>query len=280
MANPTEELLLDVRVAEASPLFKFYLNQEKKILGTISVAIFLTLWELVGNTFQLINPMFMSAPSLVGKAAFEMFASGEIYNDLYVSGIELAGGYLLSVVVAVPFGIAIGWYKKVAYIFDPFVNAMNATPRVALLPLVIIWLGIGILSKVGIIFLGAVFPILINARDGVKTTPSNLLTAARSFGASEWMLFKTVVLPSTVPFILTGLRLGLGRAIVGVMVGELYAATAGIGFMITVAGATFQTDKVFVGVLIFALTGMIGTEAITRVEKRFNRWRPAVGSAE
>ena len=280
MANPTEELLLDVRVAEASPLFKFYLNQEKKILGTISVAIFLTLWELVGNTFQLINPMFMSAPSLVGKAAFEMFASGEIYNDLYVSGIELAGGYLLSVVVAVPFGIAIGWYKKIAYIFDPFVNAMNATPRVALLPLVIIWLGIGILSKVGIIFLGAVFPILINARDGVKTTPSNLLTAARSFGASEWMLFKTVVLPSTVPFILTGLRLGLGRAIVGVMVGELYAATAGIGFMITVAGATFQTDKVFVGVLIFALTGMIGTELITRVEKRFNRWRPAVGSSE
>jgi len=280
MANPTEELLLDVRVAEASPLFKFYLNQEKKILGTASVAIFLVLWELVGNTFQLINPMFMSAPSLIWKAAFEMFSSGEIYNDLYISGIELAGGYLLSAVVAVPFGIAIGWYKKVAYIFDPFVNAMNATPRVALLPLVIIWLGIGILSKVGIIFLGAVFPILINARDGVKTTPLNLLTAARSFGASEWMLFKTVVLPSTVPFILTGLRLGLGRAIVGVMVGELYAATAGIGFMITVAGATFQTDKVFVGVLIFALTGMIGTELITRVEKRFNRWRPAVGSSE
>ena len=283
MANQnesTQELLLDVRVAEASRLFKFYLNQEKKILGTISVTIFLVLWELVGNTFQLINPMFMSAPSLIWKAAFEMFSSGEIYNDLYISGIELAGGYLLSAVVAVPFGIAIGWYKKVAYIFDPFVNAMNATPRVALLPLVIIWLGIGILSKVGIIFLGAVFPILINARDGVKTTPLNLLTAARSFGASEWMLFKTVVLPSTVPFILTGLRLGLGRAIVGVMVGELYAATAGIGFMITVAGATFQTDKVFVGVLVFALTGMIGTELITRVEKRFNRWRPAVGAAE
>ena len=283
MANPnesTEELLLDVRVAEASRLFKFYLNQEKKILGAASVTLFLTLWELVGNTFQLINPMFMSAPSLIWNAAIQMFSSGEIYNDLYVSGIELFWGYFLSAVVAVPFGISIGWYKKVAYIFDPFVNAMNATPRVALLPLVIIWLGIGILSKVGIIFLGAVFPILINARDGVKTTPVNLLTAARSFGASEWMIFKTVVFPSTVPFILTGLRLGLGRAIVGVMVGELYAATAGIGFMITVAGATFQTDKVFVGVLIFALTGMIGTELITRVERRFNRWRPAVGSAE
>jgi NitT/TauT family transport system permease protein len=276
----TEELLLDVRVAEASKLYKFYLNNEKKLLGGASVIVFLTIWELVGNVFQLINPMFMSAPSLIGKAAVQLFGSGEIYNDLYVSGIELFWGFFLSAVVAVPFGIAIGWYKKMAFVFDPFVNAMNATPRVALLPLVIIWLGIGILSKVGIIFLGAVFPILINTRDGVKTTPMNLLTAARSFGASEWMLFKTVVLPSTIPFILTGLRLGLGRAIVGVMVGELYAATAGIGFMITVAGATFQTDKVFVGVLVFALTGMICTELITRVERHFDKWRPKVGAQE
>ena len=280
MADQTQELLLDIKVAEASKLYKFYLNQEKKILGTAAVVIFLVIWELVGNVLQLINPMFMSAPSLIFSAAVQLFGSGEIYNDLYVSGVELFWGYLLSAVVAVPFGIMVGWYKRASYIFDPFINAMNATPRVALLPLVIIWLGIGILSKVGIIFLGAVFPIMINARDGVKTTPYNLLTAARSFGASEWIVFKSVVFPSTIPFILSGLRLGLGRAIVGVMVGELYAATAGIGFMITVAGATFQTDKVFVGVLVFALTGMIGMELLTRVERRFDTWRPKVGSGE
>ena len=273
-----EEVLLDISVAEASKLYKFYLNQERKILGTIAVAIFLTIWELVGNTFQLINPMFMSAPSLVFKAAVQLFTSGEIWNDLYVSGVEFAWGYFLSIVVAIPFGIAIGWYKRFAYVCDPFVNAMNATPRVALLPLVIIWLGIGILSKIGIIFLGAVFPLLINTRDGVKTTPANLLTAARSFGASEWQIFRSVVLPSTVPFILTGLRLAVGRALIGVMVGELYAATAGIGFMITVAGATFQTDKVFVGVLIFAITGMIMTDVIDRYEHRFDKWRPKVGA--
>src|SRR5207253_10352577 len=109
--------------------------------------------------------------------------------------------------------------------------------------------------KVGIIFLGAVFPMLINARDGVKTTPQNLLNAARSFGATEWQIFKRVVFPPTVPFTLTGLRLGVGRALVGVLVGELDAATAAIGFMITVAGATFQTDKVFVGILILPLPG-------------------------
>jgi NitT/TauT family transport system permease protein len=283
-----QEILLDVKIAGASKLYKFYLNQEKKILGTLAVILFLTLWEFMGGVWSVynpipflrVNPMFMSAPSLIWKAAVQLFESGEIWNDLRVSGIEFFWGYLLAVVFAIPFGIMTGWYKRMSAIFDPFINAMNATPRVALLPLVIIWLGIGILSKVGIIFLGAVFPMLINTRDGVKTTPQNLLNAARSFGASEWMVFKTVVLPSTVPFILTGLRLGVGRGIVGVMVGELYAATAGIGFMITVAGATFQTDKVFVGVLIFALSGMISMELLTRLERRFDKWRPKVGAAE
>lgn len=281
-----EELLLDIKVADTSRFYKFYLNQEKKLLGAVAVALFLTLWEFMGGAWSVynpiaalrINPMFMSAPSLIFQAAVGLFSTGEIYNDLYVSGIEFFWGFFLSIVVAIPFGIGMGWYKKMAYCFNPFVNAMNATPRVALLPLVIIWLGIGILSKVGIIFLGAVFPLLINTRDGVKTTPQTLLNAARSFGASEWQIFKSVVFPSTVPFILTGLRLAVGRALVGVLVGELYAATAGIGFMITVAGATFQTDKVFVGVLIFAISGMAMTEIIDRYERRFDKWRPKVGA--
>ena len=282
-----EEVLLDVRVAEASALYKFYLNQEKKILGTGAVILFLALWEFMGGAWSAynpisvlrVNPMFMSAPSLVAQAAYGLFSSGEIYNDLYVSGIEFFWGYVLAVVVAIPFGIGVGWYKRMSYLFDPFINAMNATPRVALLPLIIIWLGIGIMSKVGIIFLGAVFPMLINARDGVKTTPHSLINAAKSFGASEWQIFRSVVFPSTVPFILTGLRLGIGRALVGVLVGELYAATAGIGFMITVAGATFQTDKVFVGILVFAITGMVLTETVDRLERRFDKWRPKVGAA-
>jgi ABC-type nitrate/sulfonate/bicarbonate transport system permease component len=278
MAEQAKEVLLDVRVADASKLYKFYLNQEKKILGTVSVVLFLAVWELVGNVYQWINPLFMSAPSLILKAAIELFRSGEIWNDLYVSGIEFFWGFILSVVVGIPFGIAVGWYKRAAYIFDPFVNAMNATPRVALLPLIIIWLGIGILSKVGIIFLGSVFPLMINTRDGVKTTPVNLLNAAKSFGASQWQIFGSVVLPSTLPFILTGLRLAVGRALIGVFVGELYAATAGIGFMVTVAGATFQTDKVFVGILIFIIAGLIGTNALDRIERRFDKWRPKVGA--
>jgi NitT/TauT family transport system permease protein len=289
MANEkaaANEVLLDIRVAEASSLYKFYLNHESLILGTSAVIIFLLVWEFMGGAlspynpipFLRINPMFMSARCLIFKAAVDMFSSGEIYHDLKISSIEFFWGYVLAVVVAIPFGILTGWYKRLSYIFDPFVNAMNATPRVALLPLVIIWLGIGILSKVGIIFLGAVFPMLINARDGVKTTPLNLINAAKSFGASEWQVFRSVVFPSTLPFLLTGLRIAVGRALVGVLVGELYAATAGIGFMITVAGATFQTDKVFVGVLIFAISGIILTDILDRIEHRFDKWRPKVGA--
>jgi len=280
MAKEADEVLLNVGVADASKLYRFYLNQEKKILGTIAVVLFLVVWELVGNVYQLINPMFMSAPSLIAKAGVELFRSGEIWNDLYVSGVEFAWGFALSVVVGIPFGIGIGWYKKMAYIFDPFINAMNATPRVALLPLIIIWLGIGILSKIGIIFIGAVFPLMINTRDGVKTTPITLVDAARSFGASQWQIFKSVVVPSTVPFVLTGLRLAVGRSLIGVFVGELYAATAGIGFMITVAGATFQTDKVFVGILIFIITGLVATDILDRIERRFDEWRPKVGALQ
>jgi len=130
-----------------------------------------------------------------------------------------------------------------------------------------------------IVFLGAVIPICINAMAGVRTTDARLLRVARSFRAGEGRLFRTIIFPSAVPFILTGLRLGVGRAMVGVVVGELYAATAGIGFMITVAGASFQTDKVFVGVVIIACAGVLMIEALGRLEARFETWRPKVGAA-
>lgn len=271
--------LMDVRVAEASRFYKWYLIHERAVLGFSSVVLFLAAWEYVGGYKELINPIFMSAPSRILKAGYGLFASGEIWNDLRVSGTEFIVGYVLAAVIGIPFGILAGWYKKFFYITDPFLSSLNATPRVALLPLIIIWVGIGIWSKIVIVFLGALFPILLNTLDGVKTTDERLLKAARSFGADDFQIFRTVVLPATVPFILSGLRLGVGRALVGIVVGELYAATAGIGFLITVAGATFQTDKVFVGILIIAAAGVISFELLNRLERRFDNWRPKVGAA-
>jgi ABC-type nitrate/sulfonate/bicarbonate transport system permease component len=159
-------------------------------------------------------------------------------------------------------------------VLDPFVSALYATPRIALLPLVMIWFGIGLASKIAIIFLGAVFPILVNTITGVRTIGADFIKVARSFGASDRQLFFTVALPSSVPLLLAGLRLGLGHALIGIVVGEMYGATAGIGFLISVSGARFQTDRVMVGIIIIALAGVLMTSLLRAIERRFERWRP------
>jgi NitT/TauT family transport system permease protein len=250
---------------------------ERALLGTLSVAVALAAWEAAGR-LRLVDPLFISAPSRIVAAGIELFASGGLWNDLRVSGIEFLAGFALSVLVGIPLGLVMGWYRRVADVLDPFVSAFYATPRVALLPLVVIWVGIGIWSKIVIVFLGAVFPVLLSTYSGVRTTDGRLLRAARSFGADDLQIFRTLILPGSVPFIVTGLRLAVGRALIGVVVGELYAATAGIGFLISVAGNSFQTDKVFVGVLLIALVGIASMELLTRLERRFDRWRPAVGA--
>src|SRR5206468_9135363 len=160
------------------------------------------------------------------------------------------------------------------YALDPFITFLYATPRIVLLPLFIIWFGIGVESKIAVVFLGAIFAILINTTAGVRNLDANLVKVARSFGASDFQLFRTIALPGSVPFILTGLRLGLGHALTGVVVGELVAAQAGVGLMMATAGATFQTSKVFVGLVIVASTGVIMTYALSKIEQRFQSWKP------
>ena len=271
--NDTEQQAVDNERPQPWPI-RVYLRHEKKILGTITVLVVITVWELAGSVWTVVNPIFLSSPSRVWRAAVELFQSGRLLNHLYVSGIEFFWGYFLSVIVGVPLGIALGWYRRFNYSMDPFINALYAAPVVAFLPLLVIWMGIGLASKLTLIFMAAVFPIVMNTRDAVKTTPGTLLEAARSFQASQYQIFKTIVLPSAVPFILAGLRLGAGRALIGVFVAELYIAQAGVGQMIAEAGATFNTDVVLVGVVIFSIVGMITLELLTQLERRFDKWRP------
>jgi len=169
-----------------------------------------------------------------------------------------------------------GWYGRVNAALDPFVSALYATPRIALLPLVMIWFGIGLMSKIAIVFLGAVFPILVNTITGVRTIDAEFIKVARAFGSSDRQLFVKVALPSSVPLLLTGLRLGLGHGLIGIVVGEMFGATQGLGFLISVAGARFQTDRVMVGIIIIALAGMAMTAILRAIERRFERWRPDV----
>jgi ABC-type nitrate/sulfonate/bicarbonate transport system permease component len=253
--------------------YRFYAKNENLLIGAGAVIAFLCFWQFSVSA-KLVNPLFTSSPIQIAKTAAVMFSQPQIYTDMKVSGIEFFWGYLLSIAVGVPMGIFMGWYRRVNAIFEPFVSALYASPRIALLPLVVIWFGIGLGSKIAIIFLGAVFPILINMVTGVRTVDRNFIKVAKSFGASDWQLFATVVMPSTVPMLLAGLRLGLGHALVGIVVGEMYAATAGIGYMISVAGSTFRTDQVMVGIILVAIVGVALTEALRSIERRFERWRP------
>jgi NitT/TauT family transport system permease protein len=253
-------------------------RQERLLIGSASIAGFLLAWESVGRS-GLVSPIFLSSPSAIAAAAAAMWASGELLEHARASAAEFALGYLLATATAVPLGLAVGWYRRLEYALDPFLAALYATPRVALVPLLVLWLGIGLWSRSCVVFLGAFFPICINAAAGVKTVSLAHVRVARSFQASDGHLFRTIVLPSCVPFILAGLRLGIGRALVGVVVGELYGAAAGVGFLIAVAGATFQTERVFVGIALIAAFGIACNELLARAQARVERWRPPVRPA-
>jgi NitT/TauT family transport system permease protein len=260
----------------AQAIARFYRTHYRLILGASGVIAFLLFWQWAG-TSGVSNPLFTSSPTKVAQAFVSLAAKGELGNDILVSGQEFLIGFGLALVVGIPLGILMGWYKPLDALLDPMVNFFNATPRVALLPLMIIWLGIGQNSKIAIIFAGAVFSILINTIAGVKNLDAQILRAAHSFGASDMQIFRTVALPGSVPFILTGMRLGLAHALIGVVVGELYASTAGVGHLIAIAGNTFQTDKMFVGVVIIAGAGLAVTAIFGRIEAHFQSWRPHRG---
>ena len=268
-----QDIVARTQDTDAPPQRSLWQRNENFLLGLGSVAAFLLFWE-VSVALGWVNPLFTSSPSRIAATGYEMFADGSIYPDLIVSAQEFALGYGLAVIIGVPMGILMGWYSRLNAVLDPFVNALYATPRIALMPLIIIWFGIDIWAKIAVIFLSTVFPILVNTMTGVRTMERDFVKVARSFGATDGQLFKTVALPSSVPNLLTGLRLGLGHALIGIVVGEMYGASAGIGFMMQTAGATFQTDKVMVGIIIIAGAGMALTQVLKMIELRFDVWRP------
>ncbi len=244
-----------------------------RIIGTVAVTVFMISWEGVVR-LGMVNPLFTSSPSRIVSTFFGMTHEGVLAKDIRVSGTEFLIGYSLAIVVGIVLGVAMGWYRDISAALQPFVSALYSTPRIALVPLFIIWLGIGIWSKVAVVFLVAMFQILISTEAGVRAADESLIRTARSFGAGNRQIFTTVVLPGAVPFLIAGLRLGLGQALVGIVVGELYAATAGIGYEIAVAGATFQTDRVFVGIVILATAAICMMWALRQFELRFESWKP------
>jgi NitT/TauT family transport system permease protein len=255
-----------------------FAGQERLVVGTLSVGLFLALWQIVAWS-GVIDPMFVSSPSRIASVAVMMIDEKDFWRDVSVSTQEFLYGYLSAILVGVPLGLLVGWSRRLHYLLGPIIDMMNAVPRVTFLPILVLWFGIGIWSKFAVVFLGAVIPILISTYAGVCTNEARFLRVARSFSATQLKLFTSIILPGTVPFIFTGLKYASGRALLGVVVGELYAATAGIGHMIANAGNTFQTDVVFFGVFLFTMTGVAMTTLLDRLERHFERWRAPVGGS-
>jgi ABC-type nitrate/sulfonate/bicarbonate transport system permease component len=248
---------------------------EKYVYGVGAVVLVLALWQIVA-ALRIKPAIILPGPTDVILAFRQLFASTTIWADLATSGKELLYGLVLATLVGLPLGLLIGWYRRMSYAASPLINFLYATPRIALTPLLIIWLGIGQTSKIAIVFLMAIFPILINTASGVQNLDPAVLRVARCFGAGDLQIFRTIALPGSVPFIISGLRLAVGQALIGVFVAELSGATHGVGMLMNNAGQQFQTSVVFAGLIIFAITGVVLTGLLRAVEQRFAAWRPQI----
>lgn len=236
----------------------------------ISIACFLALWEVVGRS---VNPLLLSSPSQVAQAAYDMIVSGEIFGALYESGTTLVIGFLIATIAGVGLGLFIGRYRRVDAATNWLVNGLYATPLVAIVPLVTLWFGLGFSAKLFIVGIIAIFPILINTVSGVKNVPATLLDVGRAFDASERQTFVKIILPAALPYIMTGLRLGIGRCIIGMVVAEFYTAVGGLGALIMKYGNQYDTSAMFVPILTLALLGVILTAAVRRAEEHFEPWK-------
>jgi ABC-type nitrate/sulfonate/bicarbonate transport system permease component len=248
---------------------------ERLLYGLLGFAVLCAIWETAGDV-GLYRKSLLSTPSQVFGTAVADFGSGLIWPHLATSGSEFAIGFGLALVVGVPLGLLIGMFERLDHFLSVLLYGIYSTPKAAIAPLIILVAGIGLESKVIFVFLLAFFSFVVSTMSGVHAVSEKHLDIARSFGASPWLTFRTVILPSTFPFILTGLRISAGRALVGVVIAEELAANEGIGHYIELYGTFLQTNRVMLGIVILGLFGIAFGEVVRRIERRFEAWRPEV----
>ncbi len=249
---------------------------ERLKYGLIGFVIVLPLWEAVVQ-LGLVKRVTLSAPSLILEAAWEdLVVFGTLWPHLIQSSQQFFLGLGLALITGVPLGLALGLFRRLNYFLDPWLSAIYATPTIALVPLIVLTLGLGLESKVFIVWLEAIFVIVVTTMVGVHAAEARYLDLARSFRASRWLTFRSVIVPSSFPYILTALRLGTTRSLVGVVVAEFFAANKGLGFYINFSGTTLRTDRVMLGVILLGLVGLILGEGVRRIERRYEKWRPQI----
>jgi ABC-type nitrate/sulfonate/bicarbonate transport system permease component len=262
-----QQALTEIDVERARP---FRLADHLGMVRAVSVAAAILLWEFFGRD---VNPLFLSYPSAIARAFVQIVGSGQFtqqaLNSLYVYFVGLAA----ALVVGILLGLLMGRYRLAEYIFDPFVYALDATPRVALIPILLLWFGLGAPAKIAVVFLSGVFPVLMNTFSGVRTVSAGLVEVGRAYGAGEGKIFTKIIVPASLPFIMAGVRLAVGRALIGIITAEMFAAVTGLGALLIRYSSALATDKFFVPVIFLALLGVILTRAVEILEKRFAPWK-------
>ena len=254
--------------------FRLATVSERLRYGLIGFLIVIPLWELVVR-LGMVKKVTLSAPTIIANTAInDLFINRELWPHLFQSSQQFFLGLGLALLTGVPLGLALGLFRRLNYFLDPWLSAIYATPTIALVPIIVLVLGLGLESKIFIVWLEAIFVIVVSTMAGVRAAEARYLDLAKSFRASRWLTFRSVILPSSFPYILTALRLGTTRALVGVVVAEFFASNKGIGFFINFSGTTLRTDRVMLGVIILGLVGMLLGEGVRRIERRFEKWRP------
>jgi NitT/TauT family transport system permease protein len=257
---------------EAAPRLSFADKHRKVLLGLLAVAIFLAAWQAAFLVLPF-NPLFISKPDLIGRALVTLLQSGDLLRDLAVSAVPFVCGFSAAVVVGVPLGIVMGWRERVSYALDPIMTVFYASPLVALAPLVIVFFGVGVSGKAIIIFVLAIFPFIFNAQAGVRAVDPLLINVVRSMGGTEWDLYRKVLLPGVLPYIVAGARIAVGRGLIGILVGEFFAASEGIGYAIARFGDLFALDKMFACIFAIMVIAVVLTEGIRWAERSAFPWR-------
>lgn len=243
----------------------------KYLAGTCSVVGGLLLWEFVSRVL-ISNPLFLAAPSQIIEAIWSLTVTGEMARHVGVSAAEFAIGYVIASVVGIGLGFGMASSPRFKQAMQPWISGLYATPTIALAPLFILWLGIGIWSKVLVVIFLVTFPVTINTEAGLRTTSERLIEMLKSFGATSQQIFFKVSLPSALPFILAGLKLGIGRGLIGVVVAELFGSRAGLGRLISQSADAFNMPELFAGVIVLAVAGIAMTAGFGWIETRLVPW--------
>lgn len=235
-----------------------------------AVAVFFAAWEYFGRHM---NPVFMVPPSAVFSAAVDLWRDGTLLTAMKQSLLPFSVGLAITIVGGIAIGIIMAQWPVLEYVLDPFVNAFYAIPRIALVPLIILWAGLEFGGKVTILVSVAIFPVIVNTYAGIKDVRGSMLEIGRAYGATPRQIFFKIVLPAAVPFIMAGVRLSVGLAIIGIVVAEFFTAISGLGGMIVEYANNFATAKMFVPVIIIALVGVFLTEFVVFLERHLSKWR-------